>query len=293
MDERTTITAKTKTTWGQYGDRLARVARYIHDHLGDDLDLDRIAAVACLSPWHWHRIYREVHGETVAATVKRLRLHRASGDLLKTDHSLSRIAERAGYPNPRSFARAFAEVYGATPAQYRKGAGARPPAGAVDEGTIMVEVTIRTLPEMTLLGVAHTGPYMEIGRAFDTLMHKLHESGLIAEAVMPPVALSYDDPGVVPAAELRSFAAVPLREGAAPTAQAPLEVRSVVGGDYAVYMHKGPYAELASTFQWLYRVWLPQSGRTRRDEPPIEVYLNDARTTPPAELLTEIRIPLA
>ena len=281
-----------KTTWGQYGDRLARVAAYIHDNLGEDLDLERIAEVACLSPWHWHRIYREVHGETIAATVRRLSLHRAAGDLARTDLPLIRIAERAGYPNVRSFARTFAEAYGATPARYRIEARRVRP-GAGDEGDPpMVQVDIRAFPETTLVGVAFKGPYMEVGRAFDTLMHGLHAQGLVARTAMPPLALSYDDPGLVPASELRSFAAVPVRDGEAVHPVAPLELRTIVGGDYAVHIHKGPYAELGSTFQWLYRVWLPQSGRERRDEPPVEIYLNDMRTLPPSEWLTEIRIPL-
>jgi AraC family transcriptional regulator len=66
-----------------YETRLARVVAYIHDHLDDALDLNRLPEVACLSPYHWHRIYHAFYGETAAATVRRLRLHRASNELLQ------------------------------------------------------------------------------------------------------------------------------------------------------------------------------------------------------------------
>lgn len=61
-----------------YETRLNRVVDYIYDHLEEDIRLDRLAEVACLSPYHWHRIYAASRGETVATTVKRLRLHRAA-----------------------------------------------------------------------------------------------------------------------------------------------------------------------------------------------------------------------
>ena len=42
--------------------------------LDEELDLDRLADVAAMSRWHWHRVYAGMRGETVAATVRRLRL---------------------------------------------------------------------------------------------------------------------------------------------------------------------------------------------------------------------------
>ena len=57
-------------------------------------------------------------------------------------------------------------------------------------------------------------------------------------------------------------------------------------------LHVGPYAELERAYAWLYREWLPSSGEDPADAPCVEEYLNDARTTPPPELRTEIWLPL-
>jgi AraC family transcriptional regulator len=57
--------------------------------------------------------------------------------------------------------------------------------------------------------------------------------------------------------------------------------------------HTGPYATLAGAYAWLYGAWLPQSGHEPRDAPPIEVYVNDPRTTAPDQLRTDVRLPLA
>lgn len=91
---------KEEGIWAVYEERLRRVTAYIHDHLDEELDLDRLSEIACFSPHYWHRIYRAVHGETLAATVKRLRLHRAAGDLVRTDLSVETIASRNRLSQP-------------------------------------------------------------------------------------------------------------------------------------------------------------------------------------------------
>ncbi len=111
---------KERSGWTNYEERLGRVTAYIHDHLDEELDLNRLAEVACLSPHHWHRIYHAIHGETIAATVKRLRLHRAAGYLANSAMTIEEIAARSGYKNLQSFTRIFGSVYGLPPAQYRR-----------------------------------------------------------------------------------------------------------------------------------------------------------------------------
>jgi AraC family transcriptional regulator len=75
--------------WSDYESRLTRVITYIHDHMDEELDLNRLADVACLSPYHWHRIYRAMLGETVAETVRRVRIYRAAGFLVQTEKPLA------------------------------------------------------------------------------------------------------------------------------------------------------------------------------------------------------------
>jgi AraC family transcriptional regulator len=65
---------KERRGWTNYEERLARVTAYIHDHLDEELDLNRLAEVACLSPHHRHRIYHAIHGETIAARANAVRI---------------------------------------------------------------------------------------------------------------------------------------------------------------------------------------------------------------------------
>ena len=279
----------------RYETRLRRVLDHIYDHLDEPLDIDRLAEIACLSPYHWHRIYQAMYGETVAATVRRLRLHRAAGYLANSSMPIAEVAERSGYSSLQSFSRAFRAVFGIAPAQYRKqGTHSRfRPALSGDDQMTIREVVIRHVEPMEILSVDHVGPYMQIGKAFDSLFGWLGKHNLLAPE-MRMVAVYFDDPGVVQESALRSKAGVLLPDHVrtSVTVSPPVNVAHVRGGEYAVLRHKGPYSDMRAAYEWLYGTWLVQSGREAADAPVFEEYLNSPKETAPAELLTEICLPL-
>lgn len=154
---------------------------------------------------------------------------------------------------------------------------------------VIREVVIRDVPAMNVVSLDHRGPYMQIGKAFDSLFGWLASRNLLsAEARM--IGIFYDDPGVVPEAELRSKAGVVLPVDI--DVAAPVGVTQLRGGQYAVLRHKGPYSDMQAAYQWLYGTWLVQSGREAADAPAFEEYLNSPKETAPADLLTEICLPL-
>ncbi|HEY1998884.1 AraC family transcriptional regulator [Paraburkholderia sp.] len=275
----------------RYEARLNRVLDHIYDHLDEPLEIDRLAEIACLSPYHWHRIYQAMHGETVAVTVRRLRLHRAAGYLANGSMPIAEIAARSGYSSLQSFSRTFSAAFGMPPAQYRKQgthSRFRPALSGGDQMT-MREVVIREVPAMRVLTVDHVGSYMQIGKAFDTLVGWLAARNLLSPE-MRMVGIFHDDPGIMAERELRSKAGVVLPRVI--DVDVPVTVTEVRGGQYAVLRHKGPYADMASAYQWLYGEWLVQSGREAADAPVFEEYLNNPKDTAPAELVTEICLPL-
>jgi AraC family transcriptional regulator len=252
------------------------------------LDLNKLAEVACLSPYHWHRIYHAMRGETIAATVRRLRLHRATAWLANTEMPIEEIAEKSGFGGVESFTRIFKAVYGMPPAKYRREGSHRRFDPEIRE-TIMQHVEIRTLPRMQAVTIAHRGPYIEIGRAFETLFGTFGARNLLGPGLRM-FGIYYDDPASVAEAELRSRAAI-VAGGLLPV-EPPLEPATIVGGEYAVLRHKGPYADMRGSYAFLYGTWLPQSGREPADAPCVEEYLNTPRDTAPTELISDIHLPL-
>jgi AraC family transcriptional regulator len=273
-----------------YQERLNRVIAHIYEHLDDELDLNRLAAVACLSPHHWHRIYHAVYGETLAATVKRQRLHRAAGHLANSTMPVEEVAERCGYPNVQSFTRTFRSVYGMPPGRYRKeGSHTLFHTRGREETRTVYPVEIKTIPAEKAIGVEHAGSYMGIGQAFQTLYGWLATHGHVA-AVRRSIGVFLDDTTVVPEDTLRSIACVVLNEDI-PIAD-PLVRVEISGGEYAVLRHTGPYADMKSAYQWLYGVWLVDSEYDAADAPVFEEYINSPQNTAPSDLITDIYLPL-
>jgi AraC family transcriptional regulator len=278
-------------TWTSYEDRLNRVTAYIYDHLDDNLDMDTLAGVAALSPFHWHRIYSSVRGETLTAAVKRLRLQRAGADLALTQRPLGEVAERAGYGGVQAFTRAFSDAYGMPPASYRDSGSHKDfQPGRLEAPNASWRIETRSVAAMTLIGLPHRGSYMDIGRAFEQgYTHALGRK--LMPDVVRLIGVYYDDPGLVAEAELRSFAAVVVTPDVQPAP--PIERIDVVARDYAVLRYKGPYSDMRAAYAWLFGTWLPQSGREAADAPMLEEYLNSPHNTPPAELLTDLMLPLS
>lgn len=277
--------------WIDYEQRLGWVIAYIHDHLDDELDLNKLAEVACLSPYHWHRIYYAIQGETIVATVKRLRLHRAAGYLAHTSMPLEEVAKKSGYKNLQSFTRIFKAEYGLPPAQYRhQGSHTRFQFHNKTEEIAMYDVTIKTIPTLQAATIPHIGSYMQISQAFETLYGWMAARNLIGPKTRS-VGIYYDDPDSVPEEQLQSRAGIIVDKDF--TFEGPLEPAEIAAGPYAVLRYQGPYADMKAAYEWLYGVWLVQSGKEPGNAPAFEEYINNPRDTPPTKLLTDIYLPLS
>ena len=104
----------------EYLSRLNRTIDYILNHSHEDLNLAKLAEVACFSKYHFHRIFRAILGETVNEFVQRIRLEKAFGQLMQHKFkSITDIALDSGFSSSQNFARSFKAQYGTTPSQAR------------------------------------------------------------------------------------------------------------------------------------------------------------------------------
>jgi AraC family transcriptional regulator len=77
-------------------ERLNRVQDYIEAHLDDRLTLTEIAGVACLSPYHFSRSFKEAAGVGPQRYVMQRRIERAKTLMRRTNQPLALIAQEAG-----------------------------------------------------------------------------------------------------------------------------------------------------------------------------------------------------
>ncbi|SED04563.1 AraC family transcriptional regulator [Pseudomonas anguilliseptica] len=276
----------------RYAVALQQVLDWLLAHLDEPMDFYRLADEACLSPFHFHRVYRGLTGETPQDTQRRMRLHRAAVALCGSSQGIARLARTAGYGSVQAFSRAFREAYGEAPTAYRARTQAVAPLTfpPFQEHTNMYQVEIRTLSPQSVAAMAHCGNYQAIGETFERLNAWAAGQGL-AVAQSRSFGIYYDDPLSQPVASLRADACIEAPENL--MLSAPLRRLQTPGGRCAVLEFVGPYAELDQAYHWLYSQWLPNSGEQPGEAPCFEEYLNDVRSVPPAQLRTAICIPLA
>lgn len=275
-----------------YGRRIARAMALIAADPARSPTLEELAGAAAFSPFHFHRIYRELAGETPAETLARLRLSQAAVLLVRDRLPVAAVARRCGYGSAAALTRAFRAAYGIPPAAYRDRGGIGtplPPPTPEARLDMTHEITIREEPALRLAALEHRGAYSTMGGTFDRLGAWAAARGLIG-AETRFLSLYRNDPKTVPEAELQSDACLTVPEGV--EASDGVRIVELPPTRVAVLVFKGPYAELEPIYSWLYRDWLPNSGEEPADQPPREDYLNDPKSLPPAEWLTAIMIPL-
>lgn len=98
---------------------IQRTLDYIEENLQDQITLEELAEIACFSPFHYHRVFQTMVGESVMDYVRKRRLTHAAEQLFYTDEKVITIAIDAGFQYQESFNRAFKKHYGVSPKQYR------------------------------------------------------------------------------------------------------------------------------------------------------------------------------
>ena len=100
-------------------ERLKRVCDYIEAHLDDRLTLAALAAVACLSPYHFSRSFKQAVGAGPQRYVMHRRVERAKALMRRTDQPLALIAQEAGFADQSHLTSVFRREIGVTPGHFR------------------------------------------------------------------------------------------------------------------------------------------------------------------------------
>lgn len=105
----------------EYIARINRVMDYIETHLSEEITLDKIARVACFSPFHFHRIFTTLTGETPNTFIQRTRIEKAAQQLGNEKNiSINEIAGKCGFSSSAHFSRTFRKYFGLTAKEFRE-----------------------------------------------------------------------------------------------------------------------------------------------------------------------------
>jgi AraC family transcriptional regulator len=104
------------------GCRLRRVTEYIHQNLDKDLSLVELAAVVCMSPYHFARLFKGSTGVPPHRFVVRQRIARAGDLLVRQSPSIAQVSRQVGFRTPSHFTTVFRHAVSITPGAYRTAA---------------------------------------------------------------------------------------------------------------------------------------------------------------------------
>lgn len=98
---------------------LRRAHDEIDRHYAEPLDLDRLAALAGLSKYHFLRCFAAVYGHTPAAQLTRRRIERAQDLLRSSNLTVTEVCMLVGYTSLGSFSSRFRRLVGTSPSAYQ------------------------------------------------------------------------------------------------------------------------------------------------------------------------------
>lgn len=101
----------------RHGGRIGKVTDFIDANPAASLSLEQLSSVACLSPFHFHRVFRAHTGEPLRSYVERRRLELAIR-YAREGLSWKEAGARSGYSSQVTFTRAFKRVLGLPPTEF-------------------------------------------------------------------------------------------------------------------------------------------------------------------------------
>lgn len=276
-------------------DYRARIERVVHALESDPAaprTLEDLARLAHFSPFHFHRIYRSMIGESVIETARRLRLARAAHLLATTDMPVTSIALETGYESVQTFSRAFSGHTRIAPREFRT-RGLRladlidgPKPHREKGGRMKVEIV--EMAPMRPWVVRHRGPMTTVKDTYSRLWQWQIENG-IAGRTKEAVGICYGDEKSGDD-DFRYYAGIIWDEPV--KASDAVEALTIPGGKYANYRLIGSHDGIPVAFERLYGEWLPKSGCVPDNRPAIEIYRNNPFNTAANELITDLLIPI-
>ena len=100
--------------------RVQKVKNYINDHINDELRLEQLAKLVCMTPTAFSRYFKLRTGKNLSEYIVDIRLGQAARRLVDTTDSISEICWACGFNTLSNFNRLFRKRKGCTPTEFRE-----------------------------------------------------------------------------------------------------------------------------------------------------------------------------
>lgn len=294
-----------------YKNRINRVFEYIDKNLESDLSLKILSKKALYSPYHFHRIFKFITGETLNEYVARQRIEKSALNLLHTNKTATEIAHQYGFSDNSSFSRAFKKHFGVSPTAFKKQNPNKHSKIRQLESKIgqvypehekyiciinnlkkwmkmNAQIEVRETPELSLAGITHIG-VEGIENTFAKLTKWARPKGLLQNSKVRMGRIFFDSFKVTPADKVRMSIIL--------TTDEPFDTEGEINklkinkGKCIVGRFEITPDEFEKSWTSLF-IWMNENGYKKSDENPFEIYQNDFREHPENKFIVDLNIPI-
>jgi len=294
----------------EYNNRINRVFKFIDNNLKEDLSLNKTAAVAHFSPYHFHRVFKFITNETLNTYVTRRRIEKAASQLLHKDISVGDVAHEFGFSDVSSFSKTFKKHYRVSPTDFVKANpnkfskirqlksknGQEYPTS--DQYLCIIEnlknwikmnakIKIKETPMMELAYVSCIGAN-NIEQAYGELIRWATPHSLMND--QPKMITMYHDSfKITEANKVRISASILLNKMVEP--KGAVGLRTIDPGKYIVGSFELALNEFEKSWTGLF-LWMNENGYERVDKEPFEIYHNNFNDHPQKMAIVDFYIPI-
>ncbi len=289
-----------------------KALQFIEVNLDQDLTLEEVSAIACYSPFHFHRIFKTTTNETLNSYISRKRIEKAASILLhKHELSITEISSQHGFNSNSSFTRSFKKFYNLSPSAFRQQGPAQfSKIGEIESKIGQVyknleayfcdmnnlknwiemnaKIEIKEMPELKLAYVTSLG-HKGIAAAYDVLVKWAKPNGILELADTKMVTIYHDSFKITSPEKVRLSACVTLNTPI--SASGEVGLTTIQKGRCIVASAELELKDFGNAWKGLF-VWMAENGYKKADRNPYEIYHNDYRTHPHQKSIVDFCIPI-
>lgn len=293
--------------------RINNAILYIENNLSKKLMLNDIAKEACFSPFHFHRIFSLVVGETVHNFITRKRIEKAASFLVNQNEiPITEISEKLGFTSLSSFSRAFKRFYGISPNDFKElspNKFSKICKTKSKKGQVLVSfeqyicninnsikwfhmnanVAIKNVEELQIAYISHIGEMDKIGEVFLRLIKWATPKGLMSQDNLRLLTMYHDSPKITSPDNIRSSIAIVLNSKV--TVEGEVSLKSINPGKCMVSRFEITPNEFQQAWESSF-VWMSENGYRKGEKDPFEIYYNNAQEHPENKFIVDLCIPI-
>lgn len=101
--------------------RMAQALAYIEKHLNEDINVDSLSSMVCMSKPHFFRCFKAEVGVPPVVYIHQEKIKLACRELSRGNRSIGEVAWSVGFANLGYFSRVFKKMMGVSPGEWKSG----------------------------------------------------------------------------------------------------------------------------------------------------------------------------